>query len=110
MNRVTIRLVPFLFGCYLFSFIDRFNLGNIKHDLTHDIAMSESQFGFITSIFFIPYVLGEIPSNMILSQLTNSAHRILARIIFLFGLVSFLHVWVESYAGLLVLRFPPRRR
>ena len=80
-------------------------MGNVKADLLTDIHMSEAQFGWITSTFFIPYVIGEVPSNMLLSHLPNSGHRFLGRIIFLFGVVSLLHVWVDSYAGLLVLRF-----
>ncbi|ORY02828.1 MFS general substrate transporter [Basidiobolus meristosporus CBS 931.73] len=67
------RLIPFLSLLYLCSFLDRVNIGNAK--LAHidkDLALTGDQFNWSLSIFFIGYVLFEVPSNIMLKKIGPS--------------------------------------
>ncbi len=103
LTKVSRRLLPFLWLLYLFSFLDRSNLSNVHKRIIKDINITEEQYGIAASIFFVPYVILEIPSNMILQRV--DARRWLARIIFTWGLVSSLMVFVDGFGLLCFLRF-----
>lgn len=65
--------------------------------------MTGLQFNTAIVIFFVPYIVFEIPSNLMLKRL--KPHVWLSGCMFLFGLVTMLQGFVKSYAGLLVTRF-----
>src|SRR5260370_25349405 len=76
-RKVILRIVPFLMLCYLISYVDRVNIGFAALQMNHDLALTGSQFGLAGSIFFIGYVIFEIPSNLLLEKfgaLLWSAH------------------------------------
>ncbi|PIG88716.1 MFS transporter [Aspergillus arachidicola] len=63
LRKVDIRLVPMLAVLYLISQIDRANIGNAKIEgPTEDLRLSGIQYNIVLSIFFVPYVLLEVPS------------------------------------------------
>ena len=62
--RVTWRLVPFLFLCYICAYLDRVNVGFAKLQMLDDLKFSETVYGFGAGIFFLGYFLFEIPSNL----------------------------------------------
>jgi MFS family permease len=97
------RLLWFLLLCYTLSYLDRINLSNVKTPMTKDLGMSPAQYGLAASIFFVPYVIAELPSNMILVRV-NPAHYI-ARIIFVWGIIATLLTLIEGYYTLLIIRF-----
>src|SRR5256885_17151759 len=72
-NRVTRRVIPLLFCCYVAAYLDRVNVSFAKLQMLHDLRFSETVYGLGAGIFFIGYFLFEIPSNIIL-------HRIGARL------------------------------
>src|SRR5215831_14946956 len=85
-RKVLWRLVPFLMVCYVFNFIDRANIGIAKLQFMEDLQLPETVYGWAVSIFFIGYVLFEVPSNLMLHRV---GFRItLLRIMVLWGLVS----------------------
>ncbi|KXT09743.1 hypothetical protein AC579_9322 [Pseudocercospora musae] len=62
------RLVPMLLVLYLIAFIDRANIGNAKIEgLEDSLNLSGTQFNIALAVFFVPYTLVEIPSNMMLN-------------------------------------------
>ncbi|KAI9248552.1 major facilitator superfamily domain-containing protein [Phascolomyces articulosus] len=64
-----IRIIPLVFLFYLCSFLDRVNIGNAKlAGLTQDINMSEDEYNGALSIFFVGYILFEVPSNMMVNK------------------------------------------
>src|SRR4026207_157704 len=71
--RVTRRLIPLLFSCYVAAYLDRVNIGFAKLQMLHDLRFSETVYGLGAGIFFLGYFLFEVPSNIIL-------HRVGARI------------------------------
>ncbi|BBU30844.1 hypothetical protein BTHE68_45780 [Burkholderia sp. THE68] len=58
------RLIPFLLLMYVLAFLDRANVGFAKQALHDVVGISDAAFAFGASIFFIAYVLLEIPSNL----------------------------------------------
>ncbi|KAG5930062.1 hypothetical protein E4U42_003223 [Claviceps africana] len=97
------HLVPLIMAIYLFSFIDRVNVGNARlYHLEADLSLTPSQFQVALSVFFIPYMLFEVPSNLVLRRLTP--RRWLAFITASWGVVATLMGLVGSYAGLVACR------
>ena len=60
--------MPFLFVCYLFAQVDRMNIAFAKLDMLDDLGFSEAVHGLGAGVFFIGYVLFEVPSNMLLRR------------------------------------------
>lgn len=86
LRQVSVRLLPLLLGLQLFAFIDRVNVGIAALQMNADLKFSAATFGLGASIFFLGYVLCEIPSNLILARV--GARRWLARIAITWGLIT----------------------
>jgi MFS transporter, ACS family, tartrate transporter len=86
MRKVIPRLGGLLFVVYIFNYLDRTNVGIAKLQLQPDLGLSEAAFGLGAGLFFVGYVLFEIPSNAILYRV--GARIWIARIMFSWGLVS----------------------
>jgi sugar phosphate permease len=43
-HKVDLRLLPFLFGCYILAYLDRVNVGFAKLQMLKDLSMSEAAF------------------------------------------------------------------
>src|ERR1700750_948092 len=68
-KRITLRLIPFIFICYLFNYLDRVNVGFAKLQMLDALKFSETVYGLGAGIFFIGYVLSGVPSNLILHKI-----------------------------------------
>jgi len=66
--KVTARIVPFLFICYLAAYLDRVNVGFAKLQMLNELKFSETIYGLGAGIFFLGYVLFEVPSNIVLHK------------------------------------------
>jgi len=102
-RKVTWRLMPFLFVCYIFAYVDRVNVGFAKLQMQRDLNMSDAVYGVGAGIFFLGYFIFEIPANMILQRL--GARLWLGPIMILWGVVSACTMFVRSATGFYVLRF-----
>ncbi|KAI6822539.1 MFS general substrate transporter [Hortaea werneckii] len=103
-HKVDVRLVPMLAALYLVAHLDRSNIGNTKIEgIDDDLGINGWQWNLLLSLFFVPYVLLEVPSNIILKKFDRpSIHMgILATG---WGVMMTLHGVVNNYAGILVLR------
>src|SRR5262245_24267140 len=85
-RRITWRLMPFLFLCYLVNYIDRANIGYAKLQFVGDLGFSEAAYGLGAGLFYIGYVLFEVPSNLYLQRV--GARATMMRIMVLWGVVS----------------------
>ena len=103
LRRVTIRLVPLLMALYFVNYLDRTNLGIAKAELSADLQLSATMFGLASGIFFIGYVLVEVPSNLALVRF--GARRWLARIAVSWGIVAVAIAFAPNAGSLLALRF-----
>ncbi len=85
-RRIALRLIPFLMVCYLLAYIDRSNVGIAKLHLEKDIGITDAMFGIGAGLFYLGYILMELPSNLILER--TGARLTLMRIMVLWGLCS----------------------
>jgi D-galactonate transporter len=101
--RVTRRLIPLLFACYVAAYLDRVNVGFAKLQMLSDLRFSETVYGLGAGIFFIGYFLFEIPSNIILHRV--GARLWIARVMLTWAVISAAMLFVTSPAGFYILRF-----
>jgi len=104
IRKVALRLVPFVALMFFINYLDRTAIGfAAPNGMNTDLALSAAQFGFASGVFFIGYILLEVPSNVALHRF--GARRWLARIMVTWGIVAVLFTWVQSFTQLSVLRF-----
>jgi len=105
LKRVSLRLLPLLFGLYLMAFLDRVNVGIAALQMNGDLKFSSAVYGFGAGIFFLGYALCEVPSNLILARV--GARRWLARIAISWGLLTcammFVRTPIQFYCARLLL-------
>ncbi|KAJ9157685.1 MFS transporter [Pleurostoma richardsiae] len=69
IRKIDFRLIPLLMFLYTLTFLDRVNIGNARlWHLERDLGMSGYDYNIVVLVFYIPYILLEIPSNMILNR------------------------------------------
>ena len=102
-RKVTWRLLPLLFACYVAAYLDRVNVGFAKLQMLGDLHFSESVYGLGAGIFFIGYFLFEVPSNIILHKV--GARVWIARVMVSWALISAAMAFVNSPTTFYVLRF-----
>src|SRR2546423_464248 len=91
-----IRLLPILFLSYVIAYVDRVNVGFAKLEMQGDLAplgFSESAFGFGMGVFFVGYLVLEIPGTLIVEKW--SARKWIARIMISWGIVAALTAFVH---------------
>lgn len=104
LTRIDFRVIPILSIIYLLAFLDRTNIANANvFGLTDDLRLTGNQYNTALTIFFVPYILFEIPSNILLKKLRP--HVWLSACMFAFGLVTVCQGLVQNYGGLLATRF-----
>ncbi|EGU88786.1 hypothetical protein FOXB_00708 [Fusarium oxysporum f. sp. conglutinans Fo5176] len=105
IRKVDWRLIPMLVLLYLIAYLDKTNIGNAKIEgMTDDLQLKGIEYNIVTAIFFIPFVLCEVPSNMILHKFKRPSWY-MGGIVFCWGVIMTLTALVQNYAGLLVIRF-----
>ena len=72
-RKVALRFIPFLMLCYVVAYLDRINIGIAKLNMLADLQFSEAAYGLGAGLFFIGYMVFEVPSNLIM-------HRVGARL------------------------------
>jgi D-galactonate transporter len=92
--RVTWRLLPIFFVCYVIAYLDRVNVGFAKLQMLHDLNFSEATYGLGAGIFFIGYCTFEVPSNLLLAH--YGARRWMARIMVTWGVISACTLFVRT--------------
>lgn len=102
-RKVTWRLIPFLFLCYVVAFLDRINIGYAQLQMKQTLPFSDAVYGLGAGIFFIGYFLFEVPSNLMLAKV--GARKTLLRIMVLWGLVAAAMMFVTTPAMFYTLRF-----
>ncbi|KAK3722773.1 High-affinity nicotinic acid transporter [Vermiconidia calcicola] len=105
VTRIDLHVIPFLCIMYLLAFLDRVNIGNANvFGLSEELDLErDNRYNAALTIFFVPYCLFEIPSNLLLKKF--KPHVWLSLNMFLFGFVTIMQGLVKSYGGLLATRF-----
>jgi ACS family tartrate transporter-like MFS transporter len=86
LRKATWRLVPFLFLLYIVNILDRVNVGFARLQMLDDLGLDESVYALGAGIFYIGYLLFEVPSNLILARV--GARRWIGRILISWGLIT----------------------
>ncbi|KAF2817374.1 MFS general substrate transporter [Mytilinidion resinicola] len=106
MLKLDLRLVPILGACYTIMFLDRTNIANARIEGLEK-GLNMPLVGYNTSlwIFYIPFVLVEIPSNLIMSLPRVKPNWFLGLNVLILGIVSTCQGLSHSYSGFLAVRF-----
>ncbi|MFA5263543.1 MAG: MFS transporter [Opitutaceae bacterium] len=102
-RKATLHLIPFVFICYLFNYLDRVNVGFAKLQMLDALGLSETVYGLGAGIFFIGYVLSGVPSNLILHKV--GARRWIGTLMIAWGALSTCLMFVSTPASFYTLRF-----
>ena len=86
MRKVGWRLVPFLMLCYFIAYVDRVNAGFAALTMNKDLGLSQAAFGLGAGLFYIAYILFEVPSNLAMEKV--GARLWIARIMISWGIVG----------------------
>lgn len=99
-RRVAWRLLPFVFILYIVNYLDRVNVSFANLRMSADLGFSDRVYGLGVAIFYVGYVVFEIPGAIIVERW--SARKWIARIMISWGLVTvftgFIHTAREFYA------------
>lgn len=102
INKLFKRLIVFLFVLFVFSFLDRINIGFAGLTMGKDIGLSSTMFGLAATLFYVTYVIFGIPSNIMLGIV--GARRWIATIMVLWGIASTATMFATGPTSLYVLR------
>ena len=85
LRKCDFHVLPMLYIFYLLSFLDRINIGNARIEgLEQDLRMKGNDYNIALQVFFVPYILLEVPSNILLKRLTPSTY--LSSLMFMWGM------------------------
>jgi ACS family tartrate transporter-like MFS transporter len=102
-RKVAWRILPFIFLLYIVAYLDRANVGFAKLAMADELKFSEAVFGFGFGIFFIGYLILEIPGALLVERW--SARKWFARILISWGFVSALTAFVKTPMQFYIARF-----
>ena len=102
-RRVAYRLLPFVFLIYVVNFIDRVNVSFANLRMSADLGFSDRVYGLGVGIFYLTYVLFEIPGAIMVERW--SARKWIARIMISWGVVTILTGFVQNTAQFYTARF-----
>lgn len=97
------RLVPILFVSYIIAYLDRVNIAFAAPAMMKDLSLSATVFGAGAGIFFLGYVLFEVPSNLALARF--GARRWIARIMITWAIASAAAAFVQDATSFFIARF-----
>jgi ACS family tartrate transporter-like MFS transporter len=103
LKKVNWRLLPVAMLLFFMSLLDRTNISFAALEMNKDLGLSLAQYGVAASIFYIGYVLFEIPSNFALAR--TGARIWLTRIMVTWGIVVIAMAFVQGSTSLYVVRF-----
>jgi MFS family permease len=107
VSKITWRLIPLLFLCYIIAYIDRINVGFAGLQLQKAFRVESARYfeiyGWGAGLFFIGYFIFEVPSNLILHRI--GARLWIARIMVVWGIISSSMMFIKTPAGFYTMRF-----
>jgi MFS transporter, ACS family, tartrate transporter len=103
LRRAAWRLVPFILAMYIAAFLNRVNVGFAALTMNQDLGFSPEVYGWGTGVFFLGYLVFEVPSNLIMEKV--GARIWMARIMITWALVSMAFAFVQGPVMFASLRF-----
>lgn len=93
-KKVTLRLIPFLFLCFVIAILDRVNIGFAALKMNEDLGFSNAVFGFGAGIFFLGYFLLEVPGSAMMTKI--GARKWISRIMISWGIIAVFMAFVQT--------------
>ncbi|MBR0825671.1 MFS transporter [Bradyrhizobium manausense] len=102
-SKIGWRLLPFLMLCYVVAFLDRINIGFAQLQMKQTLPFSDATYGLGAGIFFVGYMIFEVPSNLLLERI--GVRKTMLRIMFAWGIVAAAMAFVQTPLQFYVARF-----
>lgn len=102
VRKVSRRLLGFLFVLFLFSFLDRINVGFAALTMSQDLKLTSTMFGMASTVFYLTYVLCGVPSNLMLVKV--GARRWIGTILIAWGFASSATMFAHDATSLYLIR------
>jgi ACS family tartrate transporter-like MFS transporter len=102
-RRIAYRLLPFVFLIYIVNYLDRVNVSFANLRMSADLGFSDRVYGLGVAMFYVSYVLFEIPGAIIVERW--SARKWIARIMISWGLITVLTGFVHTAGQFYAVRF-----
>jgi len=103
LGKLNKKIIPFIIICYFVANLDKTNISIAALQMNADLNLSASMYGLGVGMFYISYILFEIPSNIIMTR--TGARIWIARIMITWGIVSSGMALVHTPTQLYVMRF-----
>ncbi|RDW78843.1 putative MFS transporter [Aspergillus mulundensis] len=104
LNRLDLVLMPMTLILYLLAWLDRANVGNARvAGLDTDLNLSDHQYKVAITVTYVPYILSELPSNLILKKI--GPRILLPTLCTAWGLVTILQCEARNFSGFVACRF-----
>jgi ACS family tartrate transporter-like MFS transporter len=97
------RLIPFIMLLYVVNYIDRVNVGFAALTMNRDLGLSPTVFGLGAGIFFVGYLIFQVPANLILERM--GARRWVFLMLAIWGLISAANALMQGPLSYYTLRF-----
>ncbi|CAB1255294.1 MFS transporter [Clostridium sp. MT-14] len=102
VSRIKKHILPFMLILYIICYIDRSNFSYAALTMNKELGISSAAFGLLSSLFFIGYVIFEVPSNVMLHKV--GARKWICRILVSWGIVSFITMFADNFVHLVAIR------
>lgn len=104
MRKIDLHLMVPLWIIFALGFLDRINLGNVAVlGIIPELKLGGNGLNIALQVFFVPYILLDIPSNIVLRKIRPST--LISILAFLWGKLSLLLVVVLSIFFLILILF-----
>ncbi|TCL02838.1 MFS transporter [Sodalis ligni] len=103
ISKLNLKIIPFIILCYFISNLDKTNISVAALQMNADLGLTTSMYGLGVGMFYISYILFEVPSNIIMTRV--GAKLWIARIMITWGLVSTGMGFVHTPTQLYIMRF-----
>ena len=104
-NQIALRLLPFLFVVYIINYLDRTSVAYAAIGMSRTLGFSDRVFGLGAGIFFVSYVVLQIPGALMVERW--SARRCITVILIAWGsltvLTGLVHTAGQLYGARLLL-------
>lgn len=100
--KVSRHIMPIALLAFFITYVDRANLGIVGPSMEREIGLTPASFGFAAGMFYVGYLIAEIPSNVLLERF--GGRKWFARILVTFGIITLATVFVWNDVSLVVVR------
>ncbi|PCH03001.1 Major facilitator superfamily domain, general substrate transporter [Penicillium occitanis (nom. inval.)] len=103
VRKIDFHLISALFLLFIFNILDRSNIANARlGGMQTDLGLNDTQYQTAVAIMFVGYLVGQIPSNIVLTRVRPS--RYIPAAIFIWGAISTCTAAVHNFTGIMLVR------